>query len=77
MGSGSIDIEVSYLLQRVEAYRGLAILTTNLKSSLDAAFLRRLRFIVQFPFPDAEQRAEICWCFFIADVQKFLLSRLS
>jgi len=53
------NIEVSYLLQRVEAYRGLAILTTNLKSSLDAAFLRRLRFIVQFPFPDAEQRAEI------------------
>jgi hypothetical protein len=53
------NIEVSYLLQRVEAYRGLAILTTNLKSSLDTAFLRRLRFIVQFPFPDAEQRAEI------------------
>jgi hypothetical protein len=53
------NIEVSYLLQRIEAYRGLAILTTNLKSALDAAFLRRLRFIVQFPFPDAEQRAEI------------------
>jgi hypothetical protein len=53
------NIEVSYLLQRVEAYRGLAILTTNLKSSLDTAFLRRLRFIVQFPFPDAEHRAEI------------------
>ena len=53
------NIEVSYLLQRIEAYRGLAILTTNLKSSLDTAFLRRLRFIVQFPFPDAEQRAEI------------------
>ena len=46
------NIEVSYLLQRMEAYRGLAILTTNLKSALDAAFLRRLRFIVQFPFPD-------------------------
>ena len=53
------NIEVSYLLQRMEAYRGLAILTTNLKSSLDTAFLRRIRFIVQFPFPDALQRSEI------------------
>ncbi len=53
------NIEVSYLLQRIEAYRGLAILTTNLKSSLDSAFLRRIRFIVQFPFPDAPQRSEI------------------
>ena len=46
------NIEVSYLLQRMEAYRGLAILATNLKSALDPAFLRRLRFVVQFPFPD-------------------------
>lgn len=53
------NIEVSYLLQRMEAYRGLAILTTNLKSSLDQAFLRRLRFVVQFPFPDTNQRMEI------------------
>jgi hypothetical protein len=53
------NIEVSYLLQRMESYRGLAILTTNMKASLDPAFLRRLRFIVQFPFPDATQRAEI------------------
>jgi hypothetical protein len=53
------NIEVSYLLQRMEAYRGLAILTTNLKEALDAAFVRRLRFIVQFPFPDAAQRVEI------------------
>ncbi|MEO6527540.1 MAG: ATP-binding protein [Gemmatimonadaceae bacterium] len=53
------NIEVSYLLQRMESYRGLAILTTNMKSALDTAFLRRIRFIVQFPFPDAEQRAEI------------------
>ncbi|HKV11361.1 MAG TPA: ATP-binding protein [Thermoanaerobaculia bacterium] len=53
------NIEVSYLLQRMEAYRGLAILTTNLKDSLDGAFLRRLRFIVEFPFPDLAQRAEI------------------
>lgn len=53
------NIEVSYLLQRMEAYRGLAILTTNLKSAIDTAFLRRIRFIVHFPFPDAAQRAEI------------------
>jgi ATPase family associated with various cellular activities (AAA) len=53
------NIEVSYLLQRMEAYRGLAILTTNLKSAMDPAFLRRIRFVVQFPFPDVPQRAEI------------------
>jgi hypothetical protein len=53
------NIEVSYLLQRMESYRGLAILTTNIKSALDQAFLRRLRFVVQFPFPAAEQRAAI------------------
>jgi SpoVK/Ycf46/Vps4 family AAA+-type ATPase len=53
------NIEVSYLLQRMEAYRGLAILTTNMKKSLDPAFLRRIRFSVNFPFPDAGQRARI------------------
>ncbi len=53
------NIEVSYLLQRIEAYQGLAILTTNIKSALDVAFLRRLRFIVDFPFPDIDQRVQI------------------
>ncbi len=53
------NIEVSYLLQRMEAYQGLAILTTNLKGALDNAFMRRIRFVVQFNFPDAKQRAEI------------------
>ncbi len=53
------NIEVSYLLQRMESYRGLAILTTNLKSAVDTAFMRRLRFVVQFPFPDAAHRAQI------------------
>ena len=53
------NIEVGYLLQRMETYRGLAILTTNFKQSLDTAFLRRLRFVIAFPFPDASQRAEI------------------
>jgi len=45
------NIEVSYLLQRMEAYQGLAILTTNMKSAVDTAFLRRILFIVNFPFP--------------------------
>jgi hypothetical protein len=53
------NIEVSYLLQRIETYRGLAILTTNMKSALDQAFLRRLRFIIHFPFPDFTDRAAI------------------
>ncbi|MDJ1184530.1 ATP-binding protein [Roseofilum casamattae] len=53
------NIEVSYLLQRMEAYQGLAILTTNLKDSLDEAFMRRIRFILNFPFPKANARSEI------------------
>lgn len=53
------NIEVSYLLQRMEAYRGLAILTTNRKSALDQAFLRRIRFVMEFPFPEMAQRIEI------------------
>jgi ATPase family protein associated with various cellular activities (AAA)/winged helix domain-containing protein len=53
------NIEVAYLLQRIESYRGLAILTTNMKSALDRAFLRRIRFVVQFPFPDVQARARI------------------
>jgi ATP-dependent 26S proteasome regulatory subunit len=53
------NIEVSYLLQKMEEYRGLAILTTNMKASLDKAFLRRIRFVIHFPFPDAQMRAAI------------------
>ena len=53
------NVEVSYLLQRMEAYRGLAILTTNQREALDPAFLRRLRFVVTFPLPDAAQRHAI------------------
>jgi hypothetical protein len=54
------NIEVGYLLQRMESFQGLAILTTNIKSSLDKAFQRRLRFVVDFPFPDVTQR-EAMW----------------
>jgi hypothetical protein len=53
------NIEVSYLLQRMEAYRGLALLTTNSRGALDQAFLRRIRFVVHFPFPDLAQRRRI------------------
>ena len=53
------NMEVSYLLQRMEAYQGLAILTTNLKDALDTAFMRRIRFVVKYPFPDLRERAEI------------------
>ena len=53
------NMEVSYLLQRMESYRGLAVLTTNMPDALDPAFLRRLRFVVSFPFPDAAARRAI------------------
>ncbi len=53
------NIEVAYLLQRMEEYRGLAILATNMRSHLDPAFLRRLRFVIDFPFPDAASRTAI------------------
>lgn len=54
------NIEINYLLQRMEQYRGLAILATNLKSALDTAFMRRLRFVVQFPFPGPAER-KLMW----------------
>ncbi len=59
LGQDTLGLEVNYLLQRMEAYRGIAILTTKMKGALDTAFLRRLRFIVDFPFSDLPQRPEI------------------
>jgi AAA+ superfamily predicted ATPase len=53
------NIEVGYLLQKMEEFDGLAILATNMKNALDTAFTRRIRFIVKFPFPDEASRAEI------------------
>jgi len=53
------NIEINYLLQRIESYRGLAILATNLKDSLDTAFVRRLRFILDFPVHGEAERREI------------------
>jgi AAA+ superfamily predicted ATPase len=51
--------EISYLLQQMDEYEGVAILATNLSRNLDEAFVRRLQFIVEFPFPDEEQRLRI------------------
>jgi SpoVK/Ycf46/Vps4 family AAA+-type ATPase len=62
------NIEINYLLQRMEAYRGLAILATNMKSALDPAFMRRLRFVVNFPFPGAVERKAIWQKVFPANV---------
>lgn len=53
------NIEINYLLQRLESYAGLAILATNNRAALDTAFLRRLRFVVAFSLPDATQRERI------------------
>ena len=51
--------EVSYLLQQMDEYEGVAVLATNLSCNLDEAFVRRLQFIVEFPFPDEEHRLRI------------------
>jgi hypothetical protein len=53
------NIEVSYLLQRMEAYGGLALLTSNLRKNIDEAFYRRIPFVVDFPFPEAKLRERI------------------
>lgn len=53
------NIEISYLLQRMEAYDGVTILATNLRANLDEAFTRRLQFAVDFPFPEKEDRLRI------------------
>jgi hypothetical protein len=73
------NIEVSYLLQRMEAYRGIAVLTTNQKNALDPAFLRRIRFVIQFPHPDPGHRAELWRKVFpaAADVAALDIERLA
>ncbi|MCA9922406.1 MAG: ATP-binding protein [Anaerolineales bacterium] len=53
------NIEVSYLLQRMETYEGIVILATNLRANLDEAFMRRLHFAVEFPFPKEADRKRI------------------
>ncbi|MBQ0892954.1 ATP-binding protein [Micromonospora sp. U56] len=53
------NIEVSYLLQRMEQYRGVAVLTTNMRTAIDPAFLRRLRVVVPFGHPGPAERADL------------------
>jgi len=53
------NIEINYLLQRVETYEGVIILTSNLSKNIDTAFLRRLHFCIEFPFPDEHHRLQI------------------
>lgn len=51
--------EVSYLLQKIERHEGLVLLATNIKNNIDEAFLRRMRYVVEFQLPDVETRKEI------------------
>ena len=53
------NVEVGYLLQKIEEYTGIAVLATNLHSNIDPAFARRMHFAVEFPFPDERSRADI------------------
>ena len=53
------NLEIAYLLQKMEEYEGITILTTNLRQNLDEAFTRRIRFILEFPFPDEASRLQI------------------
>jgi AAA+ superfamily predicted ATPase len=60
------NIEVAYLLQRMEGYPGAVILATNFKQNIDDAFVRRLDFVVDFPFPEAPDRRRI-WSLLLPD----------
>ena len=53
------NIEVAYLLQKMEGYAGAVILATNFRQNIDDAFVRRLDFVIDFPFPEAEDRKRI------------------
>jgi AAA+ superfamily predicted ATPase len=53
------NIEIAYLLQKMDQYDGIAILATNLRQNMDEAFVRRLSFVAEFPFPDEAQRTQI------------------
>ncbi|MHB0857709.1 MAG: ATP-binding protein [Anaerolineae bacterium] len=64
------NIEISYLLQRMEAYEGVTILATNLRANLDEAFTRRLQFAMDFAFPDEEDRLHIWQALFPSEVPR-------
>ncbi|WP_206952567.1 ATP-binding protein [Trinickia acidisoli] len=63
------NLQVGFLLQRIESYPGLVILSTNLMSNLDKAFLRRFRFIIEFPFPTSDERLRLWRQIFPAQVR--------
>jgi AAA+ superfamily predicted ATPase len=75
------NIETSFLLQKMEEYEGVVLLATNLRQNLDEAFTRRIRFAVEFPFPEADSRARIWRTLFppeapvAADVDFAMLAR--
>ncbi|MBQ6886964.1 MAG: ATP-binding protein [Lachnospiraceae bacterium] len=62
------NTEVSYILQRIDEYDGIVILATNFKNNIDEAFMRRIRYVVEFVMPDAEMRYEIWKGCFPAEV---------
>jgi ATP-dependent 26S proteasome regulatory subunit len=64
------NIEISFLLQRMEAYNGVTILATNLRANLDEAFTRRLQFAVDFPFPEEIDRLRIWLTLFPEEIPK-------
>jgi len=66
----STYLEVAYLLQRMESYRGLAILTTNMRGNIDDAFLRRLDGVIEFPLPGEAERLTIWQCSLPADAPR-------
>ncbi|MCR4591177.1 MAG: ATP-binding protein [Lachnospiraceae bacterium] len=62
------NTEISYLLQRIEAYEGIVIMATNIKGNIDPAFMRRIRYVVHFENPDLDMRREIWKSLFTEDV---------
>jgi len=64
------NIETGYLLQKMEEHAGIVILASNLRHNIDEAFLRRMQFVVEFPFPDEEHRARLWSGLFPAEVPR-------
>lgn len=75
------NLETAYLLQRLDAFNGLLVLTTNLRHNIDAAFLRRMDFVVEVPLPEPDRRREL-WMLHLppervaADVDLAVLARM-
>ena len=61
------NTDTNYLLQAIEAYRGIALLATNKKDNVDAAFMRRIRYVLDFPKPEAAERRKL-WAQLVAEL---------